>query len=77
MSVDRGWSQPVDATLYLKEEMECMLMGQRFHRGFTAAEKTELWDRWKRGGIAEGDWTSFWQAVIIDLGPKPAMPTIS
>jgi hypothetical protein len=26
-----------------------MLMGQRFHRGFTGAEKTELWDRWKRG----------------------------
>jgi DNA-binding CsgD family transcriptional regulator len=22
---------------------------RRFHRGFTAAEKTELWDRWKRG----------------------------
>ena len=21
----------------------------RFHRGFTAAEKAELWDRWKRG----------------------------
>ena len=30
-------------------EMECTLMGHRFHRGFTAAEKTELWDRWKRG----------------------------
>src|SRR5712672_1676645 len=29
--------------------MECAVMGQRFHRGFTAAEKTELWDRWKRG----------------------------
>jgi transposase, IS30 family len=43
------WSQPVDATLYLKGEMECMVMGRRFHRGFTAAEKTELWDRWKRG----------------------------
>jgi hypothetical protein len=26
-----------------------MVMGQGFHRGFTAAEKTELWDRWKRG----------------------------
>jgi DNA-binding CsgD family transcriptional regulator len=26
-----------------------MVMSQRFHRGFTAAEKTELWDRWKRG----------------------------
>jgi IS30 family transposase len=24
-------------------------MDQRFHRGFTAAEKTELWDRWQRG----------------------------
>jgi hypothetical protein len=39
----------VDATLYLKGEMECALIGRRFHRGFTAAEKTELWDRWKRG----------------------------
>jgi hypothetical protein len=29
--------------------MECAVMGQRFHRGFTAAEKAELWDRWKRG----------------------------
>ena len=29
-------------------------MDQRFRRGFTAAEKTELWDRWQRGedGIA-------------------------
>ncbi len=24
-------------------------MGQRFRRGFSAAEKTELWDRWQRG----------------------------
>ena len=24
-------------------------MGQRLRRGFTAAEKTELWDRWQRG----------------------------
>ena len=24
-------------------------MSHKFHRGFTAAEKTELWDRWKRG----------------------------
>ena len=25
------------------------MMGQGFRRGFTAAEKTELWDRWQRG----------------------------
>ena len=48
-SVLPRWSQPVDATLYLEGEMECGLMGHRFHRGFTAAEKTELWDRCKRG----------------------------
>jgi hypothetical protein len=32
----------------LEGKMECG-MERRFHRGFTAAEKTELWDRWKRG----------------------------
>ncbi len=26
-------------------------MDQRFRRGFTAAEKTELWDRWQRGEL--------------------------
>jgi IS30 family transposase len=49
MSALPWWSQPVDATLYLEGEMECGLMGHKFHRGFTTAEKTELWDRWKRG----------------------------
>ena len=24
-------------------------MGRRFRRGFTASEKTEMWDRWQRG----------------------------
>src|ERR1035437_9573761 len=29
--------------------MECLAMWQGYRRGFTAAEKTELWDRWQRG----------------------------
>src|SRR5271154_2663119 len=29
--------------------MECLMTGQGHRRGFTAAEKTELWDRWQRG----------------------------
>src|SRR3981081_886486 len=29
--------------------MECLVMCQRYRRGFTTAEKTELWDRWQRG----------------------------
>src|ERR1035437_10102586 len=48
-SVHPRWSQPVDATLYLEGELECGLLAHKFHRGFTAAEKTEVWDRWKRG----------------------------
>ena len=43
------WSQPVDATLYLRAERWSVTMDQGFRRGFTAAEKTELWDRWQRG----------------------------
>src|SRR6478672_10669146 len=31
------------------EKMECLVISQGFHRGFTAAEKTELWNRWQRG----------------------------
>jgi hypothetical protein len=49
LSEFEGWSQSVDATLYLREKLECTLMDRRYHRGFTAAEKTELWDRWQRG----------------------------
>jgi IS30 family transposase len=29
--------------------MECLVGNQSFRRGFTASEKTELWDRWQRG----------------------------
>src|ERR1700747_1010435 len=29
--------------------MECSAMSQRYLRGFSASEKTELWDRWQRG----------------------------
>src|SRR5712692_10523233 len=43
------WSQPVDATLYLKAKRWSETMDQGFRRGFTAAEKAELWDRWQRG----------------------------
>ena len=38
--------------------MECG-MERKFHRGFTAAEKTELWDHEARG-VTEGDRESFW-----------------
>src|SRR5674476_1551161 len=49
MSVLLRWSQRIDATLYLIGKRWSVTMDQRFRRGFTAAEKTELWDRWQRG----------------------------
>jgi hypothetical protein len=30
-------------------------MGQRYLRGFSASEKTELWDRWQRGESLKAD----------------------
>jgi IS30 family transposase len=33
----------------LNGKMECMEMKQRYGRGFSVSEKTELWDRWQRG----------------------------
>src|SRR6478609_920196 len=49
MSALKQPAQPVDATLYLRAERWSVTMDQGFRRGFTAAEKTELWDRWRRG----------------------------
>src|SRR6202162_4790994 len=31
------------------KKMECVVIGQGYRRGLTAAEKAELWDRWQRG----------------------------
>src|SRR6202162_3556907 len=49
MSVSYRWSQPIDATLYLRGKRWSVAMDRGFRRGFTTAEKTELWDRWQRG----------------------------
>jgi hypothetical protein len=38
-----------NAELRRREYLTGGLNLSTFHRGFTAAEKTEIWDRWKRG----------------------------
>src|SRR5689334_11907279 len=43
------WSQLIDATLYLWGKRWGTATDQRLRRGFTAAGKTELWDRRQRG----------------------------
>ena len=56
-------------------------MDQRFRRGFTAAEKTQLWDRWQRGeslkaiGRAFGKpSSSIYYQVAPHGGIRPATP---
>ena len=48
-SVIRGGLNGSTQHFILNEEMECMQMTRRNGRGFSSAEKTELWDRWQRG----------------------------
>src|SRR5262245_47567993 len=42
-------AQPVGATLYLRPKRWSVTVNRGVRRGLTAAEKTELWDRWQRG----------------------------
>ena len=49
-----------------------MQMKQRYGRGFSAVEKTELWDRWRRGESLKAIGRGVWQAVIVDLFPAGA-----
>jgi hypothetical protein len=54
-------------------------MVHKFHRGFTAAEKTELWDRWKRGeslkaiGRAFGKQSSSIYFLVAPHGGSPGL----
>jgi len=47
----------------LNDKMECIAMSRRYGRGFTTAEKRELWDRWQRGeslkAIGVAPWPGF------------------
>ena len=40
-------------------------ISQRFRDGKKAAKKMSLWDTWLRWELAESDWASVWQAVIV------------
>ena len=48
-------------------------MDQGFRRGFTAAEKTELWDRWQRGESLKAIGRTFGKTFIVHLFPGVAV----
>ena len=82
MSACRRRSQQVDATLYLKRrDGGCCDGSERFVADFTAAEKTEMWDRWQRGeslssiGRAFGKESSSIYFQISPYGGDPAGAT--
>ena len=48
------------------------MISQGFHRGFTAAEKTELWDRWQRGELLKAIGRAFSKpssSIYFQLAP--------
>src|SRR3974390_2225354 len=53
--------------------MECMAMREGYFRGFTAAEKTELWDRWQRGESLKAIGRAFGKpssSIYFQLAPR-------
>ena len=48
-------------------------MDRGFRRGFTTAEKTELWDRWQRGESLKAIGRAFGKPFIVDLFPGVAI----
>jgi IS30 family transposase len=53
--------------------MECVLMRPGIRRGFTAAEKTELWDRWQRGESLNAIGRAFGKpssSIYFQLSPR-------
>src|SRR5436190_1500170 len=51
--------------------MECSAMRRGYFRGFTASEKTELWDRWQRGESLKGIGRAFGKPSVnlFSAGP--------
>ena len=48
-------------------------MCQGYRRGFTAAEKTELWDRWQRGESLKAIGRAFGPALLKGTGRRQGM----
>ena len=52
-------------------------MSERYHRGFSAAEKTELWDRWQRGKSLKAIGRAFGKpssSIYFQLAPHATAP---
>ena len=49
MSLHGGGLKGSTQHFILTAKMECLQMKRGYRRGFSRAEKTELWDRWQRG----------------------------
>ena len=54
-------------TLSKTQKMVCMPMNQRTRRGFMAAEKAELWNRWKRSGAPKSIGRAFGEPSLHRL----------
>ncbi len=67
-------------TLTRTQKMAYMLVNQRRHRRFMAAEKLELWDRWKRAMALHSIGRPFGEpssSVYDQLAPHAGIETLA
>ena len=67
--ISPGWTQH----FILNGEMEYLLIGQSYRRGFSAAERTELRDRWQRRELLKAIGRAF-GIVPMSAGTETARP---
>ena len=64
----------------LNDEMECMQMKRRNGRGFSAAEKTAMWDRWQGGESLKAIGRAFCKpssSIYFQLAPYGGIRPVS
>ena len=69
MSPVAWWSQSVDATLYLKRERWSVCDERKIPSRFFSGGEDGVMGSLAARRVAESDWTSVWQAVVVYIFP--------
>ena len=80
MSVMGGGLNGSTQHFILNDEMECMQMKRRNGRGFSAAEKTAMWDRWQGGESLKAIGRAFCKpssSIYFQLAPYGGIRPVS
>src|SRR6478672_7483368 len=68
-----GWSQPVDATLYLRGKRWSVAMDREISSRVYNGREDGVMGSLAARGVAQSDRAGVWEAVIVDLFPGVAI----